>query len=100
MKYSVDLRQFNNNEKLTVSFVVFEQAVNYALLKLKESVENDAAIIKAITIKGPKNRKIVVLPTTKDLDEPTMKEKRKVYYRKRLLIELGLTSEDEGYFLF
>ena len=96
MRYSVDLRQFNNHERYKVSFVLFEQAVSYGLHKLQESVDDGVNIIKALTIKGPRGRRIIVIPQPSDtVEKPEEKEAT-----SKMVIEIATNKQNEGYFLF
>jgi len=67
-KYSIDLRQFNNGESEKITFPTFEQCLMYGMHKLKQALANKRAVVRAILIEAPHERKIVVTPSTQELE--------------------------------
>tara|TARA_R110000737_G_scaffold160024_1_gene187698 strand:- start:288 stop:578 length:291 start_codon:yes stop_codon:yes gene_type:complete len=70
-KYSIDLRQFNNGEGEKITFPTFEQCLMYGMHKLKQALNNKRAVVKAILIEAPHERKIVVTPSNQELESLT-----------------------------
>jgi len=69
IKYTIDLRQFNNGESDKITFPTFEQCMIYGMHKLKKAFENHTAIIHAILIEDTKGRKVIVNPAPDEMEK-------------------------------
>ena len=68
IKYTIDLKQFNNGESDRITFPTFEQCMMYGFHKLKGAIKNGTALIHAILIEDSKGRKVVIHPAIGELD--------------------------------